>query len=106
MELIRLILMVLFIGSGLFIFAIATFGLFKFHYILNRVHVAAKCDTLASLLVLVGIMIYSGFSYLTLKLFFVIIFLWLTNPVATHLVGQTEVITNKDIKKECEVIEQ
>lgn len=104
MELIRLILMMVFIGSGLFIFAIATFGLFKFKYVLNRVHVAAKCDTLASLLVIVGIMIYSGFSYLTLKLFIVIIFLWLTNPVATHLVGQTEVITNKDIKSECEVL--
>lgn len=105
MELIRLILMIFFIGSGLFVFAIATFGLFKFDYILNRVHVAAKCDTLASLLVIIGIIIYSGFSFLSLKLILVIIFLWLTNPVATHLVGQTEVITNKDIEKECEVIE-
>lgn len=105
MELIRLILMILFIGSGLFIFGVATFGLFKFDYILNRVHVAAKCDTLASLLIIVGIMLYTGFSFLTLKLLLVIVFLWLTNPVATHLVGQTEVITNKDIDKECEVIE-
>ena len=105
MELIRLILMIFFIGSGLFVFAIATFGLFKFDYILNRVHVAAKCDTLASLLVIIGIIIYSGFSFLSLKLILVIIFLWLTNPVATHLVGQTEVITNKDIEKECEVLE-
>lgn len=105
MELIRLILMTLFIGSGLFIFGVATFGLFKFDYILNRVHVAAKCDTLASLLVITGIIIYSGFSFLSLKLILVIVFLWLTNPVATHLVGQTEIITNKDIKKECEVIE-
>lgn len=105
MELIRLILMTLFIGSGLFIFGVATFGLFKFDYILNRVHVAAKCDTLASLLVITGIIIYSGFSFLSLKLILVIVFLWITNPVATHLVGQTEIITNKDIKKECEVIE-
>ena len=104
MELIRLILMIFFIGSGLFVFAVATFGLFKFKYVLNRIHVAAKCDTLASLLIIIGLMIYSGFTYLTLKLFLVIIFLWLTNPVATHLVGQTEVITNKDIEKECEVI--
>lgn len=104
MELIRLILMIVFIGSGLFVFGVATFGLFKFDYILNRVHVAAKCDTLASLLIIVGIMIYTGFSFLTLKLLLVIAFLWLTNPVATHLVGQTEVITNKDIEKECEVI--
>ncbi len=105
MELIRLILMIFFIGSGLFVFGIATFGLFKFDYVLNRVHVAAKCDTLASLLVILGIIVYSGFSFLSLKLILVIVFLWLTNPVATHLVGQTEVITNEDIDKQCEVIE-
>lgn len=105
MEMLRLILMVLFIATGMFIFAIATFGLFKFKYILNRVHVAAKCDTLASLLIIIGLMIYSGLSVTTLKLGLVVVFLWLSNPVGTHLIGQTELITNKDIEKECEVME-
>ena len=104
MELIRLILMVLFIGSGMFIFGIATLGLFKFDYILNRVHVAAKCDTLASLLIIIGLMFYSGLSLTTLKLAIVVVFLWLSNPVATHLIGQTEIISNKEIEKQCEVI--
>ena len=105
MEIIRLILMILFIGTGLFIFGVATYGLFKFDYILNRVHVAAKCDTLASLLIIIGLMIYSGLSITTLKLGLVVVFLWLSNPVGTHLIGQTEVITNKDIDNECEGIE-
>lgn len=99
MEMIRLILMILFISLGMFIFGIATFGLFKFKYILDRVHVAAKCDTLASLLILTGLIIYFGFSLASLKLFFVILLLWLTNPVGTHLIGQTEVITNSDNPK-------
>lgn len=105
MELLRLILMIIFIGSGLFIFGVATFGLFRFKYILNRAHVAAKCDTLASLLIIVGMMIYTGFSTITFKLLIVLMFLWLTNPVATHLIAQTEVITNKDIDDEMEVLE-
>lgn len=105
MEMLRLILMILFVGTGLFIFAVATFGLFKFKYILNRVHVAAKCDTLASLLIIIGLAIYAGFSLTTLKLGLVVVFLWLSNPVGTHLIGQTEVITNSHIEKECEVIE-
>lgn len=105
MEIIRLILMIFFIATGLFIFGIATYGLFKFDYILNRVHVAAKCDTLASLLIIIGLMIYSGLNITTLKLGLVVVFLWLSNPVGTHLIGQTEVITNKDIEKECEVID-
>ena len=105
MEIIRLILITFFLVAGLFVFSVATYGLYKFKYVLNRVHVAAKCDTLASLLMLVGLMIYSGFNFITLKIFIVLVFLWLTNPVATHLVGQTEVITNEDITKECEVLE-
>lgn len=105
MELIRLIMMILFIGSGMFIFGVATFGLFKFDYILNRIHVAAKCDTLASLLIIIGLMFYSGLTITTLKLAIVVVFLWLSNPVGTHLIGQTEIITNKDIEKRCEVIE-
>lgn len=98
--------MAFFILSGLFIFGVATLGLFRLDYVLNRIHVAAKCDTLASMLVIVGLMVYRGFSMDTLKLFILIVFLWLTNPVATHLIGQTEVITNKDLLKECEVIEK
>ena len=105
MEAIRLILMILFIGTGLFIFGVATFGLFKFNYILNRIHVAAKCDTLASFMIIIGLMIYLGLSITTLKLALVVVFLWLSNPVGTHLIGQTEIISNKNIEDECEVIE-
>lgn len=98
MEIIRLFFMILFIGLGIFVFGIATFGLYKFNYILNRVHVAAKCDTLASLLIIIGLIIYSGFSITSLKLLLVVVFLWLSNPVGTHLIGQTEVITNGDLE--------
>lgn len=104
METIRIILAFSFIFLGIFVFAIATFGLFKFDYILNRAHVAAKCDTLASLLIIVGLMIYSGFTTTSLKLVLVVVFLWLSNPVATHLIAQTEVITNKDLENPYEKV--
>lgn len=35
----------------------ATFGIFRFEYALNRIHVAAKCDTLGSMLILAGLII-------------------------------------------------
>ncbi len=99
MEIIRYIFSIIFLIGGLFVFGVATFGLFRFDYILNRAHVAAKCDTLASLLITIGLILYSGFNNTSLKLFIVLVFLWLTNPVATHLICETEVITNKDIDK-------
>ena len=103
MELFRLIVGTVFILAGLFIFGIATLGLFRFHYVLNRVHVAAKCDSLASLLVCVGLMFLSGSPGAILKLFLVVVLIWLSNPVASHLVCKIEVETNENITNECEV---
>lgn len=95
----------IFIFLGLFIFMVATFGLFRFNDVMQRVHIAAKNDSLAALLVLIGLMIYSGSGWVTLKLLFVIIILWLTNPVSSHLIAETEFITNQErILDENEVI--
>lgn len=95
----------IFILLGLFIFGIATLGLFRFHYVLNRVHVAAKCDSLASLLVCVGLMFYTNNAGSILKLLIVIVLIWLSNPVASHLVCKIEVETNENLTDECEVEE-
>lgn len=95
----------IFIFLGLFIFVIATFGLFRFDDVLKRVHIAAKNDSLAALLVIIGLMIYAGLGWVTLKLLFVIIILWITNPVSSHLIAETEFITNQDrVLTENEVI--
>ena len=61
---IRFIIAAIFIVAGIFVFAAAAFGVFKFKYVLNRMHVAAKCDSLGALLVLVGCMILGGFSFM------------------------------------------
>ena len=103
MEQIRFILGTACILIGLFIFGIATLGLFRFHYVLNRVHVAAKCDSLASLFVCVGLMFYSTSIGPVLKLIIIAAFVWLSNPVASHLVCKIEVETNDNIEEECEV---
>ena len=103
MEQFKLVIGTIFILSGLFIFGIATLGLFKFRYVLNRVHVAAKCDSLATLLVCVGLMFFANSVGPVLKLLLIIIFVWLSNPVASHLVCKIEVETNDNLEDECEV---
>lgn len=94
MHWLTLIVGSLFILAGLFVFSVATFGLYKFNYILNRLHVAAKCDTLGALLVLVGLIVFSGLNAMSLKILFIIIFLWLSNPVGSHLIAETEIKSN------------
>ena len=90
--------------SGLFALFITTVGIFRFDYVLNRIHVAAKCDTMGILLVLGALMLYMGFGWATLKLLLLIVFLWIANPVSSHLIAHLEVATNDNIEKECEVV--
>ena len=103
---IRIIIAGLLILSGLFVLGIATVGIFRFSTMLNRIHVAAKCDTLGALLVLSGLMVLSGFNVVSLKLLLVIIFLWLCNPAASHLVARSEVKTNQDLELICDFVDK
>lgn len=102
---IRLAISSVLILSGLFVLGIATLGIFRFDTVLNRIHVAAKCDTLGALLVLSGLIVLSGLGAFSLKLALVIAFLWLTNPVASHLVARAEVATNERIRETCDLLD-
>ena len=104
MELLRQIIATILVGSGLFVLGVATLGIFRFDYALNRSHVAAKCDTMGALLVFGGLALISGLSITTLKIALAIIFIWIANPVASHLIAGTEIATNPDVEKKCEVI--
>ena len=105
MEIVRFVLVALFLLSGLFVMGVATLGLFRLHYVLNRIHAAAKCDALGALLIIVGIAIHAGANSTSLKLCILAVFIWLTNPVAAHMIARAEVLTNPYLEDECEVVE-
>lgn len=88
---------------GLITFGVEIFGNYKFGYVLNRMHAASIGDSIGIVLCLVGLMIFSGLSFLTLKLGAVVVFLWFSTPICTHLVAKMETETNEEIQKECEV---
>lgn len=97
--LIQFIVAAVFICAGIFVFAAATFGVFRFHYVLNRMHIAAQCDTMGALLCIIGVMILSGFTFTTLKFILVIAFLWAASPLASHLIAKAEYVS-QDAKDE------
>lgn len=82
------VLIMMFLLGGLFFFVVGTVGILRFPDLFTRAHSAAKCDTLGAVLCLISLMIYSGLSAASLKLLLVIIFLWITNPTATHLISK------------------
>ena len=88
---------------GLCLFVLQIFGVFKFKYVLNRMHAAAMGDTLGIGVCLVGLMILSGWNATSLKMALIIVFLWMASPVASHLISRLEVVTNEQLEEECEL---
>ena len=88
------------------IFFVELLGVFKFKYVLNRMHAAAMGDTLGIGFSLAGLMVLSGFSFTTLKMGLIIVFLWLASPVSSHLIARLEVTTNEHLKEFCELHEE
>lgn len=81
---------------GLSIFAIEMVGVFRFKYVLNRMHAAAMGDTLGIGFSLAGLIVINGFNFTSLKLFLVIVFLWFASPVSSHLIARLEVTTDEE----------
>lgn len=88
---------------GIIIFAIEMYGVFRFKFVLNRMHAASIGDTFGIGISLLGLIVMSGLNFTSLKLFLVILFLWLASPVSSHLVSRLEVTTNDKIDGYCEV---
>ncbi len=74
--------------SGIFFFFVGALGLIRFPDALTRAHGAAKCDTLGAILILTGLLFQTGIQFSSLKLVLVIVFLWITNPTATHAIAK------------------
>jgi len=92
-----------FVAGGVVFFAIDVFGLFKFKYVLNRMHAGAIGDSFAFTLVMIGLMFISGWNMTSLKLFIALVLLLFSSPVCAHLVVQFEAEVNDKLEEECEV---
>ena len=105
LNVIRFVVGLGFIILGVCLFITEMIGIFKFKYVLNRMHVAGMGDTMGLSLSLIGTIILSGFNFTSLKMGLVIVFLWLASPVASHLIARLEVTTNEELENYCKLPE-
>ena len=87
---------------ALFILCVGVIGVYRFQYVLNRMHAAAMNDTLGILCALLSLIVADGFTFTSLKLLLVIVFLWISSPVSSHLIGRLEITTNEHILEDME----
>lgn len=102
LEWIRFIAGTVVLCGGLAIFALEVFGAYRFHFVLNRMHAAAIGDTLGIGICLIGLIIFSGFTFTSLKMILVMVFLWFASPVSSHLIARLEVTTDEELDQYCE----
>lgn len=88
----------LLIGLGLFFFAAGTIGILRFPDFYTRLHAAGKCDSLASLLVIAGILchLWQDFSVASLlvggKILLIAAFVFVASPTATHAITEAALV--------------
>lgn len=92
--------------GGLFVLLSGVLGVFRFRYALSRIHAAALIDTVGIVLMLLGVIIAAGFTNASAKMLLVIGILWITSPVASHLIGRLEVTINDELDHDMTVADR
>lgn len=59
----------------------------------TRIHAASLTDTMATILIFVGMMLQAGFTLATLKLAAIMLFLLLTGPTATYALANAALLS-------------
>ncbi len=94
---IRFILSALLMAAALFVLCTGVIGNWRFRYCLNRLHAASVNDTLGLLLSMASLAAASGINLTTLKYLLIVILLWITSPLSSHLIAQLEISTAPDL---------
>lgn len=105
LDIIRFGLAALCTLAGLFVLLSGVVGVFRFRYSLSRIHAGALVDTAGIVLMMLGLIIATGFTFTSLKMLIIIGLLWLASPVSGHLIGRMEITVNDDLEKDMMVLD-
>lgn len=95
MAWIRFFLTAALVAAGLVFCGIGVYGVFKFQYAANRMHAAAILDTMGISLCMLGLAISAPDFFSAFKILLVIVFWWLSSPVASHMLCRLEITTDE-----------
>jgi multicomponent Na+:H+ antiporter subunit G len=91
MSAMELLASVLLAAGGFFVL-VGGIGLLRMPDLYTRLHAASVTEIMGTLLLMSGLMLLSGWTLPTVKLFAILLFLLLTGPVASYAVANTALI--------------
>lgn len=103
LDWIRFGLTALLLCVGLLVLCLAVSGVYRFKFVLNRMHAAAMGDTLGLMISLLGLAFSASDWATVVKFFLIVSFLWMASPVGSHLIARLEVTLNHNLHDEMEV---
>ncbi len=92
------ILAIILLSLGLFFYFAGTVGILRLPDFYSRLHAAGKCDSLAAILIILGIALYNleDFSFgallVSAKLLLIAGFVFVTSPAATHAITEAALV--------------
>ncbi|MBM4448840.1 MAG: monovalent cation/H(+) antiporter subunit G [Chloroflexi bacterium] len=81
------------IVAGVFFLTVSSLGLLRLPDFYARTHAVGKSETLGSILVLSGLAVYNGWELNTVKIVFILLFVLIANPTATHAIARAALRT-------------
>lgn len=103
LEWLRFALTAVLLVLGLLVLCLSVSGVFRFQFVLNRMHAAALGDTMGLMISLFALAFSAPDWATVIKFFLIVLFLWLASPVSSHLIARLEVTLNQNLEEEMEV---
>ncbi|MEP0070601.1 monovalent cation/H(+) antiporter subunit G [Pyruvatibacter sp.] len=75
------------LAGGSFFLLVGSIGVLRLPDFYSRMHAAGITDTLGAELILLGMMLQTGFSLITVKIIAIGFFMFFTSPTSTHAVA-------------------
>ena len=82
------VLAVILMLGGAFFLTVSCIGLIRLPDFYSRTHAVGKSETLGTMLLLVGLAIYNGWSVTSLKILIISLFVLIANPSAIHAISR------------------
>lgn len=81
------------LSFGSFFIITGAYGIYKFPEFWSRLQASSVTDSLGVYLILLGLAVQSGFTFITVKLVIIGLFLFITGPTSTHALANAAFIS-------------
>lgn len=81
------------LASGLMFLLISAVGMLRLPDFYSRLHTSGNSETFGLMLSLLGLAVYEGFTLTAVKLIMIFVFVFIGNPIGTHILSKAALKT-------------